>query len=90
MRALLLLLLTLTPLAHADNLLDRLPAFGSKKQASFLPPDQAFELSVTVRDAHTLLASFRVTPGYYLYRDKVSLSIKGNAAKIAKINLPEG
>ncbi|HEU0188149.1 MAG TPA: protein-disulfide reductase DsbD, partial [Gallionellaceae bacterium] len=47
-------------------------------------------LSVTVRDAHTLLASFRVTPGYYLYRDKVSLSIKGNAAKIAKINLPEG
>ncbi|HEY6093913.1 MAG TPA: protein-disulfide reductase DsbD [Gallionellaceae bacterium] len=90
MRVLLLLLLSLTPLAHADNLLDRLPSFGAKKQANFLPPDQAFELSVTVRDAHTLLASFRVTPGYYLYRDKVSFSIKGSAAKIAKTSLPEG
>src|SRR5512139_913395 len=90
MRVLLLLLLSFLPLAHADNLLDRLPSFGAKKQATFLPPDQAFGLSVTVRDAHTLLASFRVTPGYYLYRDKVSLSIKGNTAKITRINLPEG
>ncbi len=95
MRFVLLLLLFLQPLAHADSLLERLPLLGTKKQASFLPPDQAFELSVSSRDAHTLIASFRVTPSYYLYRDKVSFSLKDDAAKtanarITKVSLPQG
>lgn len=91
MRFLLLLLLSfLQPLGHADNLLDRLPTLGAKKQNAFLPPDQAFGLTVTANNAHTLLANFRITPGYYLYRDKISLSIKGQAAKITHINLPAG
>ena len=90
MRFLLLLLLSLQPLAHADSLLERLPTLGAKKQAAFLPPDQAFGLSVSTRDAHTLVASFRVTPGYYLYRDKVSFSLKGSPAKIANVSLPPG
>jgi len=88
MRFVLLLLLCLVnPVGHAEGLLDRL---GGAKQPSFLPPDQAFGLQVTVRDAYTLQASFSITPGYYLYRDKISFTIKDDAAGIKAVNLPRG
>ncbi|MCX7194139.1 MAG: protein-disulfide reductase DsbD [Proteobacteria bacterium] len=87
---LLLLFCFVAPLSHADSFLDKLPAFGSKQQPTFLPPDQAFNLDVQVRDAHTLQANFAVTPGYYLYRDKVNFTVAGEAAKITAINFPEG
>ncbi|MDD4929048.1 MAG: protein-disulfide reductase DsbD [Gallionella sp.] len=87
---LLLLLCLLTPAAHAESLLDKLPAFGGKQQPTFLPPDQAFVLSVRVLDAHTLQADFQVTPGYYLYRDKLGFTVEGSTVKITAIKLPEG
>jgi thioredoxin:protein disulfide reductase len=80
----LLLLMCLAPLAHADFL-----SFGSKKPA-FLPAEQAFGLSVDVCDKNALLANFRVTPGYYLYRDKLIFSLDDNKARIARIELPKG
>ena len=88
--ALVLLFCLIAPGSHAESLLDKLPAFGAKPQPSFLPPDQAFVLEVLVRDAHTLQANFKVTPGYYLYRDKVSFTVAGDTAKIASIKLPKG
>jgi thiol:disulfide interchange protein DsbD len=87
---LLLLLCFMTPASNATGLLDRLPGLGGTKQPSFLPPDQAFGLQVVVRDAHTLQANFSVTPGYYLYRDKISFEIQGSAAKVAQVKLPKG
>src|SRR4030065_191814 len=88
--ALLLLLCLIAPAANADGFLDRLPGLGSPKQPSFLPPDQAFSLDVIARDAHTLQANFRITPGYYLYRDTNSFEIKDQAVKITAVNLPTG
>ncbi|HYR05393.1 MAG TPA: protein-disulfide reductase DsbD domain-containing protein, partial [Gallionella sp.] len=67
MRFVLLLSCLMISAANAGGLLDRLGG----KQPNFLPPDQAFGLQVTMRDAHTLQADFSVTPGYYLYRDKI-------------------
>ena len=95
MRHVIWLLLCLTHLSHAEGFLDRLPSLGGAKQEIFLPPDQAFGLDVTVSNAHTLLASFRITPGYYLYRDKVTFGIKGDSAKttgtrITSISIPKG
>ena len=87
---LLLLLCFITPTSNAAGLLDRLPGLGGAKQPKFLPPDQAFALQVTVRDAHTLQASFNVTPGYYLYHDKIRFEVKDGAAKILAVNLPRG
>jgi len=81
-----LLLCLMTPAANA-SLLDRL---GGAKQPTFLPPDQAFALQVTVRDASTLQASFNVTPGYYLYRDKIKFETGDGAAKVLAVNLPRG
>ena len=90
MRILLLLALCLTPLAHAESLLDRLPNLAGSAQPAFLPPDQAFGFDAGVKDDHTVLASFKVTPTYYLYRDKISIVIKSGAVKIRKISLPQG
>lgn len=87
MRLVLLLLCLVAPASHADGFLDRL---SGNKQPDFLPPDQAFSLDVIVRDAHTLQANFKVTPGYYLYRDKTAFNIKGSAVKITTVVLPKG
>ncbi len=90
MRFVLLLLCLMAPASHAGGLLDRLPGLGGTKQPSFLPPDQAFVLQVTARDAHTLQASFNITPGYYMYRDKIRFEVKDGAAKVLALNLPRG
>jgi len=83
-RLLLIVLLCIAPAAHADFL-----SFGSKKP-TFLPAEQAFGLSVEVCDKNALLANFKVTPGYYLYRDKLIFSLVDKKARIARIELPKG
>ncbi len=83
-RLLLIVLLCTASLAQADFL-----SFGSK-QPKYLPADQAFGLSIEVCDKNALLANFKVTPGYYLYRDKLSFSLADNKTKIARIELPKG
>ncbi|RFC37070.1 MAG: thiol:disulfide interchange protein DsbD [Candidatus Nitrotoga sp. SPKER] len=95
MRFLLLILLCLIPLSHADSFLDRLPLLGGAKQSVILHPDKAFGLEVNVRDASTLLTNFKITPGYYLYRDKVTFTISGDSAKtagvkITNVSMPKG
>jgi thiol:disulfide interchange protein DsbD len=90
MRILLLLAFFFTPLLHAEGLLDRLPGLGGSSQPAFLPPDQAFGLDLTVKNKSTLLANFKVTPTYYLYREKVSVNIKQGAVKILSVNMPQG
>ncbi len=86
-RLFLLMLLCLAPLTHAEGLLERL---GGAKQPAFLPPDQAFVLSIVARDKQTLLADFKITPGYYLYRDKIRFSLKDDSAGIVRFDLPKG
>ena len=88
--ALLLLLCLASPVSMADGFLDRISSLGGGKQPTFLPPDEAFGLQILARDANTLQANFRVTPGYYLYRDKVSFSVNDNLAKVISVNLPKG
>ena len=91
MRTLLLLVLCyFSPLTHAESLLDRLPSLGGSAQPAFLPPDQAFGFSATVKDANTVLANFKIEPTYYLYRDKIHLTIKNGSVKIRTLKLPEG
>jgi thiol:disulfide interchange protein DsbD len=46
------------------------PAFAINDPQELLEPDQAFALSLRVRDANTLEASWKIAKGYYLYRDK--------------------
>ena len=83
-RLLLILLLSIAPLAHAD-----LFSFGNKKTV-FLPADQAFVVDVHAVNEHTLLANFKVTPDYYLYRNKISFSPSDDKFHIARVDLPAG
>ncbi|MCX7627411.1 MAG: protein-disulfide reductase DsbD [Methylophilaceae bacterium] len=62
-----------------------------RDQAPFLKPEQAFKLSVQVRDAHTLLADFEVVPGHYLYRERISFQLQeGTRSTIESVDLPKG
>ena len=88
--ALLLLLCLVAPASNAEGFLDRLSNLTGNKQPDFLPPDKAFGLDVIVRDAHTLQANFNVTPGYYLYRDKITFTTQNGAVKVTAVNLPKG
>ncbi|TCV86378.1 protein-disulfide reductase DsbD [Sulfurirhabdus autotrophica] len=57
----------------------------------FLPPEVAFKLNVTVKDGNTLLADFKPEPSYYLYRDKISFTLKNSTGiSIAGVKLPAG
>ena len=48
-----------------------LPLFAAAAvEDELLEPDKAFALTTRVIDAHTLEASWKIAPGYYLYRDK--------------------
>ena len=95
MRLFLLILLCLAPLSHAESFLDRLPLLGGAKQSVILHPDKAFGLEVSASNESTLLANFKITPGYYLYRDKVKFTISGDSAKaagvkITNVSMPKG
>ena len=75
--------------ASGGSLLDSLQQLGGGKVDEFLPPDEAFGLAVTARDASTLEAAFKVAKGYYLYREKIAFSIRSPAGvSIAKVQLP--
>lgn len=56
----------------------------------FLPPEQAFTVTVQARDANTLIVDFKPEPTYYLYRDKLGLVVKTPGVSVAKITLPPG
>lgn len=68
--------------------------FGGEKQ-NYLAPDAAFSVDVSALDGRTLLASFRIAPEYYLYRDKIvfnlaAASAKASGVRIASVTLPKG
>ncbi len=46
------------------------PAHALNDQQELLEADQAFALKLSVRDAETIEASWKIAAGYYMYRDK--------------------
>ena len=75
------------------NLLSGLQQLGvnlSQNEEELLPPDQAFKLTVRVRDANTLVADFVPAKNYYFYRDKIVLKSQNSEIFIEKISLPQG
>src|SRR3989338_5817931 len=99
---LLVLLACLLPLTVQANLLPGQAGTGQSSKSSslidgaassddFLKPEQAFKLSIQSLDMQTLLADFEVTPGYYLYRQRISFKLQeGSTSSIAAVELPKG
>ncbi|HBV21680.1 MAG TPA: thiol:disulfide interchange protein, partial [Nitrosomonas sp.] len=63
---------------------------GQKNTQELLPPDEAFKISLEVRDAETLIAKFIPAKDYYLYRDKIAFEPQETEAFIEKVTLPKG
>jgi len=57
----------------------------------FLPPDEAFQFAVEPGDGETLVARWKVAPGYYLYRDKMRFTLEqGEGVVLGEAALPKG
>lgn len=63
---------------------------GQSNPQELLPPDEAFKISVEVRDGNTLIAHLTPAKDYYLYRDKIAFEPKQAGTVIEKITLPPG
>lgn len=60
-------------------------------EPEFLSPDQAFALSSESRDG-ALVAQWKITDGYYLYKDKIQFRLKDapQGVSLGEPQLPEG
>jgi thiol:disulfide interchange protein DsbD len=63
---------------------------GQSNPQELLPPDEAFKISVEVRDGNTLIANLTPAKDYYLYRDKIAFEPKQDGMVIEKVTLPPG
>ena len=75
-------------LASFVLLLTLLPFLPARAADDFLDPDQAFQLSVRVLDAKRLELSYKVAPGYYLYRERFKFTSPD--AKLGEPQIPPG
>ncbi|MBO9740465.1 protein-disulfide reductase DsbD [Xanthomonas axonopodis pv. begoniae] len=65
------------------------PAQAAVTEADLLPVDQAFALSATADSRDRIALNWKIAPGYYLYRHRISVKAgKGFAA--GELALPEG
>lgn len=56
-----------------------------------LPAEQAFRFFATVKDEQTLSLSWTIADGYYLYRDKIKLTLENDAGTtLADYTIPRG
>jgi len=58
--------------------------------SEFVPVDEAFKPILIPVDGNTVEVSFRVTPGYYLYKDKISVSTRSDNVQLGRLDLPQG
>lgn len=63
---------------------------GDSNNQGFPPPDQVFHFSAQAQDAHTIVASWQIAPGYYLYRQKFEFSTTHPGASLGAPDFPQG
>lgn len=80
------------PVVAAANPLDALKDLGRDIGGTprLLPPDQAFKVTVRVKNADTLLVEFTPAAAYYLYRSKLRFGLNEPGMGIAAVKLPKG
>ncbi|KQQ73081.1 cytochrome C biogenesis protein [Xanthomonas sp. Leaf131] len=66
-----------------------LPAQAAVTEADLLPVDQAFALSATADSRDSIALSWKIAPGYYLYRHRISVK-SGQGFAAGDLALPEG
>ncbi len=61
------------------------------KGGELLKPEQAFQFFASVKDANTIHVSWIAAEGYYLYKNKLNLTLESKTqTQLAAYNLPKG
>lgn len=63
---------------------------AADEEDKILSPDEAFQLSIKARDSKTLIADFNISPGHYLYKQRIKFQLQDKAAVIQSVELPQG
>ncbi|PPU39971.1 protein-disulfide reductase DsbD family protein [Xanthomonas arboricola] len=82
-------LLAVPLLAAPLALVAPLPAQAAVTEADLLPVDQAFTLSATADSRDSIALRWKIAPGYYLYRHRISVK-SGQGFAAGELALPEG
>lgn len=69
-----------------------LPTAQAASEDDFLPVEQAFRLSAAAADGQELALRWRITPGYHLYRDRISVAAQAGDPGLepGPLSLPSG
>ncbi len=82
---------TSVPLQSAAPAVGSQPlTLGSTGSSEFLPVDEAFKVYAQALDGNTAEIGFQVTPGHYLYQDKLSVTARSERARTGQLDLPPG
>src|SRR6266566_8455412 len=65
-------------------------AAGAANPDELIEADKAFVLSTRTVDAGTIEASWKIAPGYYLYRDKFKFEALDDAIEVKAPSMPAG
>ncbi len=68
----------------------RLSNLFRPSQPDMLPVDEAFEPLVIIVDSNTIEVSWRIAPGYYLYKDKTKITIASDQVQAGQPKFPAG
>ena len=63
---------------------------GGAGNDSFPPPDQVFHFMAQVKDANTLVVSWQIADGYYLYRQKFHFQVNNPDIALGAPDFPQG
>jgi len=63
-------------------------ASPARADDDFLPPEQAFQFSARMLDAHTVVVNYAIADGYYMYRERFKFTATG--AQLGAPQVPPG
>lgn len=76
------------PLAQLTSGLNGLTA--NFVQPALLPAEQAFQFFTAVKNPTTLHLNWLLADGYYLYRDKLKITLNNNDIQLGRYDIPRG
>jgi thiol:disulfide interchange protein DsbD len=71
-------------------LLLAISGFARAAEPDLLEPDRAFRFAARLKDARSIEITYRIAPGYYLYRDKFQFTLAPAGVKPGAPKLPPG
>ena len=74
----------------SDNPLAALLSGGARNGKDPLPVEEAFALDFRVDSANELTVSWRIEPGYYLYKDKFAFTTDSTSVQLGPASLARG